>query len=287
MLNLKPDWNEGLLLTFGLAIGLILGGVFFSGAAYSNPPIPRANEHQQIGSNNSQKTTHTERGTEQSPLFVKEVSTPQRNKEASDIADDANQEAANNHFLLCINIVLATFAGLTLVAIARQSYLLNRQTKLARAEFNATHRPEIVILSFVQPGNIENMADDYPVAANISYLNKGTADAVGVSIRAIIQMNNWAPEEGIEIPPLKELPDAARGVIQTVDVLSKFSAKEIASKTALRGFEERETRPALPYCIGRISYRDESGSLRHMGFCRKWDGYVWETVENSPYNYAY
>jgi len=85
-------------------------------AAPSQPPIPSAakgnGNNQGVGNTDGQKTYQKQGASKDAPFFVKVVTTPDGDKQASDIANDANKEAANNDISLDVEIALAIFAAL-------------------------------------------------------------------------------------------------------------------------------------------------------------------------------
>ena len=165
------------------------------------------------------------------------------------------------------------------------------QVELAREEFNATHRPEIIVHSAIEATAVMR-GNGKAIAASFTYFNKGNVPAQNVAICAVIVPMRFRHElqERIVAPLLRQQPSGpiAAGRPHTFEVRS-----EIAFERADYGTQDASGAHANPeatvYCLGTISYDDSAGVTRQTGFCWRWDPppRKWVRVTGNSYDYAY
>lgn len=156
----------------------------------------------------------------------------------------------------------------------------NNAVRVARDEFNATHRPKIVCL-FFEP--FEGAGDDND-GVEITYVNAGTAPAIMLEIGwTIIATQNLRPGVIMESISLnrKTVAPGEKGKRGIESLLATAIHVQAAHP---------EYGGAPPfYCIGYIAYQDRAGARRETGFCRSFDleRKCWLGVPNSEYEYSY
>lgn len=160
----------------------------------------------------------------------------------------------------------------------------NNATELAKRNFVASHRPEVIIrsLTYVQVGR------DF-IGARLALVNRGATDAIAVEINGIIVSSGLPPDSGIELPHQSTFEKIANGAEEEHWLHSRvhFRKAELERSEAglqLPGFEYRPV-----FCIGEIAYLDSNGARRKTGFCRQFGPSTtsWLAVENTEYEYAY
>ena len=152
--------------------------------------------------------------------------------------------------------------------------------ELARQEFDATHRPQIIIHTFEK-----NRGIDKKIGAAFTYVNIGTSPAKIIEIETnIFFSNEHASNDTIMKEQFDKLLKPGEG--SNYSVKSKISdlITIIEGMRAGRGQSHREI-----LCIGRIKYLDLQGTARETGFCRVYDTdqYCWQRNDNSDYEYSY
>ena len=201
----------------------------------------------------------------------------------------------HNGFVTAVaTLVMAAFTG-TLWrtsqkqgALAQQSIDLTRKSiDLANAEFNATHRPEIVVHSvevnwFTIADKAESSARPLEfLGATVTYYNKGSTDATVENIKASIAVRQVPLEAGTHLPGLslnypKVIPSG---------IGDRFSPDSNVLASSI-GLMRNDT---AVFCIGWIWYADMRGAHRQTGFATQYDPIRrrWVRLEDSSYDYAY
>jgi hypothetical protein len=170
----------------------------------------------------------------------------------------------------------------------RGLFRVTRDTvKLARQEFNATHRPKIKVhaaeLKRIPPQVKQDEADELDrIAADLICFNIGESAATKVEVRGqILAGANFSI-------------DVQRPIVKTVDeVLSgqKFRA-EIKSDIPVQDVAMGKRTGIDYHCVGWIAYWDQNGLRRETGFCFRadlWDklGERWASAKKPEYEYDY
>jgi hypothetical protein len=159
-----------------------------------------------------------------------------------------------------------------------------RTATLSRDEFNATHRPQIIVHSFEHA----TIADrPRRIGVELKYVNAGATQATIVEIGSTIIPTSGSPRPGISlsIHPLKDKRlSAGEWAIWAIDSDIAENAAIVENMRQERGFQAAQI-----MCIGYIRYEDTNGRPRQTGFCRQYDANSrsWLRVENSDYEYAY
>lgn len=148
------------------------------------------------------------------------------------------------------------------------------QTRLARSEFLATHRPELVVRSFLfrklddAPGDT-SLTDTYQITFWIA--NKGRSPATLISSRfqTFFGLTGLMPGRNeLLLNPLAPWNDAgatiAPGANVQHDVTGKVSSVRLAAIDM--GMDKTDL-----YFLGRVVYVDSEGTRREIGFGRQYN----------------
>lgn len=240
-------------------------------AAPSQPPIPSTakgnGNNQGVGNTDGKKTTQKQGSSKDTPLFVKVVTAPDSDKQAADIAKDANKEAANNDISLDIEIALAIFAALTWVAIAYQAILTRSQIELARDEFLAANPAHLVMRNVTS--RKANPGDE--IAVSFDLINVGRANArIVASTFRIDFVEQSETFHDLTLPAVGEPPRNIIGpmVIQPAAVLRKTVSFR-PQKWKSEHFHNHGIAEAGFFFSAKILYRDPKKNQRRLGVMRR------------------
>jgi hypothetical protein len=138
----------------------------------------------------------------------------------------------------------------------------DRQLKLARDEFNSTHRPKIRIKHLFITNDIWQ---GEPIIVNLWCINTGTGDAIlnEIGIRYHVVRNDRA------LPIEPRILGRPLGGIQLQTGLN-FEIPNINIGRILTAEENADIQQGRSrlYCVGYVSYLDAAGRMRITGFCR-------------------
>jgi hypothetical protein len=209
------------------------------------------------------------------------------------------RSAAIPLFLLCEGAFIdennGTLTALATIAIAGFTLTLWRATteqgrltrdalKLARDEFIASHRPRLRVYAFEVSDR--DLPHDRPVCVLFRAQNIGETAARISKVEGTIFIS---PRNNVPLEPGKpfrftlnldialQSGEPEQFSIENGPVVTEHDATSIyAGQTPL-------------VCIGRVTYLDDNGINRELGFCRKFSfrPYGSETVNNPEYEYAY
>ena len=183
---------------------------------------------------------------------------------------------------------IAAFTLALFFASIWTNILTSRTIKLARDEFNASHRPRIIIHSVKNSPVIRDSSDDGldNICATITFFNTGDSTAKIESIFYSIAFRKFPLENGIN--PIKEF-DPRNTIIESG--MGDFIKLE--TDIEMRMWKLRTNTVIKLILIGKIFYRDKTGAFRQTGFCRALDygangeGLIWERIDNLEYEYGY
>jgi hypothetical protein len=171
----------------------------------------------------------------------------------------------------------------------RQARLTRDSVDLARQEFLATHRPQIIIrtVSFKWDAPADTHADDFRIGAFVDYTNIGVSRANVIEVVAQITHRPHPLEPGIQIVVEQQslpgdLPSGIGGYFHLKSEQSLYAHRHIQET-------EGEARRGRIICMGKIVYLDDMGARRVTGFCRELDAVRerWMPIDNPEYEYAY
>ncbi|MGA3304009.1 MAG: hypothetical protein ABSC72_12080 [Methylovirgula sp.] len=191
---------------------------------------------------------------------------------------------AHNGLLTAIaTIFVARFTIVLARVTGRQAQLTRESIDLARDEFNATHRPQIIVRGFQIFNGLPETSDDTVDVICVAH-NKGDAPGTIIEIRsAKIILDSDEKIPGDWTFPFTEkfnfqLASGERELIPLNGALIKNNHEVMGIL-----FQERTL-----YCVGTVVYVDAGKRRRETGFCRRFDpiSETWEAVE-CEYEYAY
>ncbi len=189
-----------------------------------------------------------------------------------------------------LNAASTLVIGLFTLALFFATY---GQLRHLRRDFNATHRPEIIVHSVEHATDTTPETRDPAIGARITYFNKGTSAAKDVVIDARIIPINGDPEPGYTFERIMTAKgDIESGAPYHFDVFSQMSDRLASFEEAFEIFvpvqvSDNETADSKLYCIGTISYSDSRGTRRQTGFCWRWGRRRWTRDDSPEYEYAY
>lgn len=189
-----------------------------------------------------------------------------------------------NNLTAISTLIIALFTVVLAIVGWCQARLINKSIKLARDEFNATHRPKIIARAFdLLSGPPISSRDNFDIVFIAHNAGDGRGTVVEIrSAKVILNLGEKIP--GNWGFPFKE----------TFDVVLDSGEKEIfplnsgITNQSVGGQEGIMHNSTILYSIGVITYLDGGGRKRQTGFCRKYlpESNTWEVVEGE-YEYAY
>jgi len=175
-------------------------------------------------------------------------------------------EAHNGAVTAIATIFIALFTVVLAFVTYVQALLTMKAIKLARDEFNATHRPLMIVRDVCLDGN------------KIAYLLINKGDAPAIIVESWI-MAEFVPDETVKRPlrssghsdlgqltfAVGEIRDLTYRIPGEIDFFIRFpDAKRI-------GIEDRPPMRGDLHFTGTIIYADSSGQRRRSVFRRRWD----------------
>lgn len=183
--------------------------------------------------------------------------------------------------LTAIGTFVIAFFTLTLWAVT------NNALRLARDEFNATHRPDIIVHNFEVSRDILHKGT--AIGAQFIVVNKGTTEATILDIAGRIFMTDHL-RPGSAMPSIGYTGHRLAGGEPIRDVAIFGTTADTEAADFNSGFSTKSVAGgAKLWCIGRIAYADSKGRTRETGFCRSYEaeGKRWVREPESDYEYAY
>lgn len=208
-------------------------------------------------------------------------------KEKTSEAKAAEEKEKTDRLLAEYTFWLMLFTGVLAVAtvgLGIATYGLyatgEKQIRLIREGFNATHRPRIGIRS------VHTLTRDKEGFLAFVYVNRGIGIAKITQIGCAVILGEF-----IRTAPAFEIKDIPGMELASGDsTIYEYIPHNAAEFSFGRGFETNADPTAIPFTaffVGLVTYEDSEGRRRETGFCRKnapgTD--LWEVVENSPYEY--
>lgn len=186
------------------------------------------------------------------------------------VADYTEALAAFTALLAAFTIVLAG-------ASLWQGNITRNALKLARDEFNATHRPKIRIRAV---GFDAGKTDATQFAVKFTCINVGDAPCDIVNVRSRIDRATLA-----NAPLFRMNLDTIE--LESIRTLEPGEAISFATRT----YSATDAANLLPEwdVYGFVQYADKSGIRRLSGFWRRHtvDSETWSTPDNSDWNFEY
>jgi len=184
-----------------------------------------------------------------------------------------------NNLTAVSTAVIAVFTVVLAFVSIRQIRQTQESIGLARDEFRASHRPQIIVHSveFLRIGGEE----EDRIGASILCFNIGRAAAQNIDVRGDILVTH---DLGIDIqrPLIKTFAEIPSGLKLRFEVRSDRPVRELGHLL----------KQATPYCIGSITYLDQNQTRRETGFCFVIKeigshGARWVSAESPEHEYAF
>lgn len=153
--------------------------------------------------------------------------------------------------------------------------------KITRLGFTLTHRPKIIVHTFVH--QIDKQRCISPV---LTCVNVGTSKATITMFSSDLKLTNKL-RSGDKILGKNCDTDINPGEFKTFTVQSKISNDTFNVENEKRNRPNTISKNYV--CVGHIDYNDDAGTKRTTGFCRRFDDPTtcWVITEDPNYEYAY
>ena len=187
------------------------------------------------------------------------------------VVDHLHETVASSPHIPLLTLWLAT---------TEQGRLTRETLKLARDEFNASHRPKIIIHS-IEFRRIPGEEEIDRIGASILCFNTGNAAAEDVQVRGDILVTDSLSID-VQRPLLNTIAEIPSGIKLRFEVTSERPVRELPHLL----------KQATPYCIGTVAYLDQNHMRRETGFCFiikeiTAHGACWVSAESPEHEYAY
>jgi hypothetical protein len=250
-----------------LSLALLIATFAISWA--QSQPTPQPNKEPQAA---QQPTRADQRGTQQSPAFIKIIPTPKTEAETAQEAADREEKTSTDLWIIRWTGAVALFTLVLAGVGIWQGIQLKRTVDLAQKELIASHRPKIRIrrITAIRPVGIPVVDTGRPnsallpgnrVSVVIEAANVGDTDATVFEMGIDIYVPgpfNAAPQPYPGIPP----------VAPGQDVRMTASGGRLISEAEIDAIEVGTLELRL---LGIINYRDDNGVVRSTSFARKYD----------------
>jgi hypothetical protein len=179
---------------------------------------------------------------------------------------------------------LTMFTGVLAYVGAVQGFFISQQIRLSRDEFNATHRPRLIVQTakLISAGD-ENRTDDAIIDFHVVNAGETVAKIVRLVAIGYIQGEDHAfvplLEHGTKREPDNLVLEAGKGV------LIRANGQNISHEYA----SVIDSGVGRIFVLGRVEYRGPDNVLRNSGFCREYsrDTGMWHALKDSEYEYVY
>jgi hypothetical protein len=178
--------------------------------------------------------------------------------------------------------VIAWFTIALSHATRTQAKLTEASIKLARDEFIAANRPEIIVHA-VAP-HLPTKDGLQLIGASVWCFNRGKSAAIDIEVRGEIT-RTAAPVVGHRASEIQTRSTAMRrGAKHQFYIESQIPLSE----EAIRQVGLKNDAPKL-FCVGTISYGDEAGTRFETGFCQMFSAATqeWQSAKMPSHEYAY
>ena len=256
----------------------------------SQPPAPapskQSDPHQQQATHEQQPAAESQRGTQSAPFIVQIVDGKkgEQNTAKGEKESDGKSEMwrlTSDGWTAVFTGLLVAIGGATAIVLLRQSSLLRDQVELAREEFNATHRPKIMVRGFMmgKPDLPPGKTVDFAFACH----NIGESPGTVIEVRSATTVLNVGERirNNSGIPNPEQFDCTLASGEQNVfggsgGVIDDSESMDIDAGTRIL------------LCVGVVTYIDSAKIKRQTGFCRQYRSRdrTWDIVEGE-YEYAY
>jgi hypothetical protein len=194
----------------------------------------------------------------------------------------------NGFFAALAALIVACFTFTLWIATSKQARLTFESLRLAREEFIATNRPEIVVHA-VSVRHITGGSYDR-LGASILCFNKGRTAAENIEVRGAILVAQEL-ELDVQRALIRSLPSVLSGQKLRIEIPSDRVINQLNGVARLRRDTIATGRLPDVYCVGTISYFDQNKTRRETAFCYcliiDHHGERWVTAGSPEHEYAF
>jgi len=243
------------------------------------PPSPSGvkNHGEQYPAKTNNKREKEARGSEKNPVFIKQAQPEVQGKTRDNEGKNIDNSSVFHDWPTMVTAIFTAVLAWSTIALWRSTQALAR---LSRDEFNATHRPKIIIHTFER-----TYSEESTVGVIFTYVNVGTAPASITAIESnIFFSDNIVAEDSKRVVQFdnKFLKAGEKDIYRIESGMTNLTAI-IEDMKVDRGQSVQRI-----ICRGIIKYADNQGTSRETGFCRVYDETKgWLRVENSEHEYSY
>ncbi|MFI5023303.1 MAG: hypothetical protein ACHQRJ_16855 [Alphaproteobacteria bacterium] len=303
MLRKRTRYRIGAALFLLVLVWVAAFGAY-SGRSLQPPPIsagPQNSGPKGEGSGGTQSAKSNKRGTPAAPVVVEALRTPHGDKEAADIANAANEEAANGAHLVWLTGILGFVAALQWGALFWQACLLRRSVKVSESALTDLERP-FVYAEVTKPGiKIEYEPSIDPDASLLQGENVANFSVIELCFNNFgrtpaqlteIYYDILPAQKGDIVDPVDPNTTKGRGLPigaiagkdrpyrESENIFRKFAFDPSTGEQVGRGDKSI-------WVVGFIRYRDIFGNKHITGFCMVYDPIGDRFVSRGDENYNY
>lgn len=274
-----------MLRTILVVLALLLLGA-------SGPQAPSSGDTQTPGEQKPAEhhgdTQPGQRGTIEAPPIVQPQQAP-REKEIAPQAESERQWTAFFNARPAEWWTAAFTLGLV-IATTGLWFFTGLMWKTIRADFVASHRPNIQIISLEQSDIYEGNEDHPKFGASLRYVNSGETTAYLLQIGWHISFGEHALRPGVRMRtrdfrkhPLKPGGEGNYPLAPEIPVTRHTVAAADLQNARNQGHAQRLR------CVGYVLYADRNGKQHRVGFCRIYVSSTnrWDRGQNPDYEYTY
>jgi hypothetical protein len=214
-----------------------------------------------------------QRGSEQSPAFVKIIPTPKTDAEAAHDAAERQERANSDKWLIRWTAAVAAFTFILAAVGAWQGVQLKRSVDLGRSEFFSSHRPRMRLKHMrLLDETAWRLGEPFEVTLDIVNIGNTAGDITWVNYSSVILPT------GINLPqrpPYDEEPFGPEMRITRFRCGVRLPSGVTYARTVCDGLilDDTQIRAILwaesqLYLVGTIEYVDAAG-VRQTAFCRR------------------
>ena len=163
---------------------------------------------------------------------------------------------------------------------AYQGWQLRKTVRLARDEFNATHRPRIRVRRVI----LENdpITHDDRVSYMIANVGESPAHITGGMVNITYRFRTLGPPNLQRIEGVNIAQETLRPGEQHIYSIIK---EDVMAEFQFERPSPYEVHSSILYCYGFIRYTDDLGALRETSFCRLFERDRFVGINNPDYEY--
>lgn len=178
-------------------------------------------------------------------------------------------------------LILTIFVSIMATVITgRAARAAGAQVKEMRRQFDATHRPLIVVRVGIRNIHLQST----PVEVRCVAANSGATDARIVQTACVILNTDYVLPGALNMVPI--VPTDEQSTIAPGSAFRWDAHSESIFPAEFDGYERMGWRI---FCVGFVVYLDKNGARRQMGFCRVYNRKTqrFDPTNDPDYEYSY